>query len=135
MSVLQGVHAVLEEASHSCNHWTQLSESVEQQVTGLNGSIEVLRVTALAQKQKGEAGKPALALLERTVADLQAQLAGEQKSHRLTQVSFSSAYSSQGRIIKSFLLQYLRMRNTLCDCTSHHMAARDLQAKRTRPMR
>ena len=80
------MHAILEEVSHSCNEWTQLSEYIEQQVTGLNGSIEVLRVTALAQKQKGEASKPALVLLERTVADLQAQLAGEQKSHRLTQV-------------------------------------------------
>ena len=73
--------------NHTCNRWTQLSEYLEQQITGLSGHIEVLRVTALAQKQKGEASKPALALLERTVADLQAQLAGEQKSHSLTQAS------------------------------------------------
>ena len=77
---------MLEEVSHSCNHWTQLSESVEQQVTGLHDRVEVLRVTALAQKQKGDASKPALAGLERSLADLQAQLAAEQKSHQLTQV-------------------------------------------------
>lgn len=77
---------MLEEVSHSCNQWTQLSESVEQQVTGLHDRVEVLRVTALAQKQKGDPSKPAMALLERGMADLQAQLAAEQKSHRLTQV-------------------------------------------------
>lgn len=77
---------MLEEASQSCNQWTQLSESVEQRVTGLHDSIEVLRVTALAEKQKGEASKPALVVLERSLADLQAQLAGEKKSHQLTQV-------------------------------------------------
>jgi len=81
------VNAVLEDVSHSCDRWTQLSELLEQQITGLNGHIEVLRVTALVQKQKGEASKPALVLLERAVADLQAQLAGEQKSHKLTQAS------------------------------------------------
>lgn len=86
LSVLQSVHAVLEEASQSCNQWTQLSESVEHRVTGLHDSIEVLRVTALAERQKGEASKPALVVLERTLADLQAQLAGEKKSHQLTQV-------------------------------------------------
>ena len=86
LAVLQRVHAALEEASQSCNQWTQLSESVEQRVAGLHDSIEVLRVTALAQKQKGEASKPALVVLERTIADLQAQLAGEKKSHQLTQV-------------------------------------------------
>jgi len=81
------VNAVLEDVSHSCDRWTQLSELLEQQITGLNGHIEVLRVTALVQKQKGEASKPALVLLERAVADLQAQLAAEQKSHKLTQAS------------------------------------------------
>ena len=81
------MNAVLEGVSHSCNRWTQLSELLEQQIAGLNGHIEVLRVTALVQKQKGEASKPALVLLERAVVDLQAQLAGEQKSHRLTQAS------------------------------------------------
>lgn len=106
--VLQGAHAVLEESSHSCNQWTQLSESVEQQITGLNSSIEVLRVTALAQKQKGEGAKPALALLERTVADLQAQLAGEQKSHRLTQVRPESTHNSHGL--------FARTHTTHCGC-------------------
>lgn len=77
---------MLEEASQSCNQWTQLSESVEQRVTGLHDSIEVLRVTALAERQKGEASKPVLVVLERSLADLQAQLAGEKKSHQLTQV-------------------------------------------------
>lgn len=86
LSVLQSVHAVLEEANQSCNQWTQLSESVEQRVAGLHDSVEVLRVTALAEKQKGEASKPAVVVLERTIADLQAQLAGEKKSHQLTQV-------------------------------------------------
>lgn len=90
LSVLQSVHAVLEEASQSCNQWTQLSESVEQRVTGLHNSIEVLRVTALAERQKGEASKPALVVLERTLADLQAQLAGEKTSHQLTQVLIPS---------------------------------------------
>ena len=82
----QDVSAVLEDVGHSCGRWTQLAELLEQKITGLNRDIEVLRVTALAQKQKGEATKPALVLLERAVADLQAQLAGEQKSHKLTQV-------------------------------------------------
>ena len=84
--MLQGVNAVLEEASLSSTRWTQLSESIEQQIAQLAGHIEVLRVTALAQKHKGEATKPALVLLECAVADLQAQLAAEQKSHKLTQV-------------------------------------------------
>ena len=86
LSVRQSVRAVLEKASQSCNQWTQLSESIEQRVAGLHDSVEVLRVTALAQKQKGEASKPALVVLERTIADLQAQLGGEKKSHQLTQV-------------------------------------------------
>lgn len=80
---------MLEGVSHSCNHWTQLSDSVEQQVSGLHDRVEVLRVTALAQKQKGDASKPALAVLERRMADLQAQLAAEKKSHQLTQVLFA----------------------------------------------
>ena len=77
---------MLEKARQSCNQWTQLAESVEQRVAGLHDSVEVLRATALAQKQKGEASKPALVVLERTIADLQAQLGGEKKSHQLTQV-------------------------------------------------
>lgn len=91
LSVLQSVHAVLEEVSHSCNRWTQLSDSVEQQVSGLHDRVEVLLVTALAQKQKGDASKPALAVLERSMADLQAQLAAEKKSHQLTQVLIALA--------------------------------------------
>ncbi len=78
-----------------------MSELLEQQITGLNGDIEVLRVTALAQKQKGEATKPGLVLLERAVADLQAQLAGEQKSHKLTQVS--SHYLVQSGLLWEWL--------------------------------
>lgn len=95
LSVLQKVHVVLEEASQSCNQWTQLSESVEQRVAGLHDSVETLRVTALAQKQKGEASKPALVVLEQTIADLQAQLAGERKSHQLTQVSNPNSTSTE----------------------------------------
>ena len=99
MSVLQSVHALLEETRHSCNQWTQLSESVEQQISGLHDSVEVLRVAALAQKQKGEASKPTLAVLERSIADLQAQLAGEQKSHQLTQVQSTNRPYSRPRIL------------------------------------
>lgn len=83
---LQGVQAVLELAHHSCGQWVGAIDLLEQQISGLAAALEVLRVTALNQKQKGEATKPVLMVLERTIADLQAQLAGEQKSHQLTQV-------------------------------------------------
>ena len=86
---MQRVHAMLEAAHHSCGSWVTMVDSLEQGISGLSAALGLLRVMALNQKQKGEATKPVVAVLESTIADLQAQLAGEQKSHQLTQVCTS----------------------------------------------
>ena len=92
--IMQGVHSMLADVVHNSSQWTALSEALEQQMAAVAGHVEVMRVACVAQKKKGEAGKPAVALLERAVADLQAQLTAEQKSHRLTQVSTETTSST-----------------------------------------
>lgn len=92
--LLQRMHALLGAAHHSCGSWVAMVDLIEQGIAGLSAALGVLRVTALNQKQKGEATKPMLAMLEQTIADLQAQLAGEQKSHQLTQVCLTVCASA-----------------------------------------
>lgn len=94
---LQRVHALLEAAHHSCGSWVTMADMVEQGISGLSAALGVLRVTPLNQKQKGEATRPVLLGLEKTVADLQAQLAGEQKSHQLTQVCVTTCMTCEYR--------------------------------------
>lgn len=84
--LLQRVHAMLDAARHSCGGWVAMVDQLEQAISGLSAALGLLRVAALNQKQKGEATKPVVLVLEKTIEDLQAQLAGEQKSHQLTQV-------------------------------------------------